>query len=269
MIYVRADVILATHPRAMRAEDESPGSMSLYFWALLHVRSHDGDGSVSKLALRRWWGDPSHADQHAKALVASGLFDDVGESITICKYAEKNETKQQIDNRRALTRQRVTRYRSVSNANVADDVTRECNATVPDSGSGSVFLPEGGLGETDQPASEAEPTKAQKLAAWEAKHRDAYVRGIADGKRGPFVWSGGLYDQGALNEAIRAFGRLDDTGDVRSAERLLRWTHAAAKDFAEDMVRRPTEAKYYFSFSPKGFKKWLNEEETNKIKETA
>lgn len=267
MIYAKLDVDIADHPRAFAAGVEAFG---LWAWGLAYTRKHDLDGRIPKVAAFIALGGKQN-EKLAQKLLDAGLWIADGDSFIVFNYAEKNETKAQVQKRKEQTKERVTRYRSVTRDDVTQAVTQPCNASVPGSGSGSgsVYLdPEGGLGETEPaaddpgaPANDSEPselTKAQKLEAWESKVRDAYCRGISAGKGGAFAWPGGNQDQGLLNQCVKAFGRAKNKDDPFRGEAVTEWTFNFAGAFALDVVEKGT-SKYYSAFSPKGFMRWLNE----------
>lgn len=257
MIYAKLDVTIIGNWRRLQC---GAAAFGLWSWGLAYCREQETDGVIPFAAMKGAFPDDD-GPYLAEVLCSSGLWERGSNCFRMKKYAEKNETKEEISKRRAQTKDRVTRYR-----NVTERVTNaDCNAVVP--GSDSVFvkslsLEEGSKGETGSVLSEStdppEATKTQKREAWEQTMRVAYCRGIAEGKSGPFAWPGGLYDQGALNESVAAFGRKRDGGRILG-DVLPQWLEAKAADFAEDVVRRG-KSEFYSGFSPKGFKKWLNEQ---------
>lgn len=144
MIHAKIDVKLHSHPKARKAGS----AMATWAWALCYIRDHETDGFVSDAAIGAAWPGESQARKDAARLVAVGLWEVVPEGEgpegdsgwRLCKYADKNETREQIDARRAEDRGRK-RASSVRNPiGIQSDSTRthsESVVGIPGSGSGS------------------------------------------------------------------------------------------------------------------------------------
>ena len=239
MIYAKIEVILPRHHR-MQAIDRA-SALGVYVAMICHSREFELDGFVPAAALR---GFPSHSKKDVDELLRVGLIEsaEVAEAkgYRIVKYAEKNETKEEIAARRAATNARVAKHRNGVTPPVSNGVSNGIgNEFVP--GSGSVFdsdLPEEGSGETNSVQA----------------YQRAYESGIREGLGNGSGYGMPENQRGALHQAILAHS------EKRKGEKLLAWISAAAADFAEDIKRRPDEQKFYSSFGPRGFLKWLNDQ---------
>lgn len=253
-LFAKVDLSWKAHPKALRAGAEA---RDLWLWCLLYTREYELDGFVPLEAMRTSWSLDWKCN--AEKLVEVGLMVESEGGYSLTGYDQKNETKEEIDRRRELTKKRVQRFRQVAsgNASVTHHVTHPCNATVPDSDSDSDLSE----GESEGGALAPEPTKAERLANRESLYRDAYQRGISAGKGGGFAMN--RFQQGELNQAIATHGRSQKPGRKGQALRgdeLLRWLEAAATDFAEWLAKRPDKIGFYSSFEPRGFLKFLNED---------
>lgn len=92
----------------------------------------------------------------------------------------------------------------------------------------------------------------------QTRYREAYCRGVSEGKGGPYAWPESKQAQWDLNHCIKTFAIAKDKSPFRG-EVLLRWIAHEAHRFADDVTRKDT-AKFYSAYAPKGFKKWLNED---------
>jgi hypothetical protein len=139
VIYAKVDVKLRDHVRAHRAGE----AMATWTWALLYVREQETDGFVPDVALRGSWVGESAAREHAAKLVEVGLWLVEPDGWRICRYDQKNETREQIAERRREVRERVSSHRRNKAGNVLPLdpkdplLTPPPGALVPGSGSGS------------------------------------------------------------------------------------------------------------------------------------
>jgi hypothetical protein len=161
MIYAKVDVKLRDHKLAHRAG----AAMATWMWALLYVREHETDGHIPDEMIRLAWVGEVAARKHAARLVEVGLWAVEPDGWTICRYSDKNDTRETIDARRKETRERVAKHRSRNGAcnTVTTTVTNAVpNALVPGSGSGSGSGSDLDLGRSDIPTStpRATPTPA-------------------------------------------------------------------------------------------------------------
>jgi hypothetical protein len=110
MIYAKVDVGLPRHHR-MQALD-SASAFGVYVCALCHSREHELDGFVPLIAFRAF---PSFSKKDIDELVRVGLFERIARDgvngVLILKYAEKNETKVDIEERRKFERNRKRHQR--------------------------------------------------------------------------------------------------------------------------------------------------------------
>jgi hypothetical protein len=131
VIHAKVDVGLRDHVRAHRAG----AAMSTWLWGLLYARGQETDGLVPDVALRGAWVGEKEARRHAVRLVEVGLWEDTNGGWRICRYEAKNETKEQIAERRRETRERVSNHRRNRSGNAL--LTSATAALVPDSDSDS------------------------------------------------------------------------------------------------------------------------------------
>lgn len=112
MIHARVDVELRFHERAHRAGT----AMGTWTWALLDTRAKEGDGYVSRIALRGAWAGERQARRDMAKLVEVGLATphvdpEHGEGWILRKYAPKNETRDEIRARREADARRQRAWR--------------------------------------------------------------------------------------------------------------------------------------------------------------
>jgi hypothetical protein len=84
--------------------------MGLWLFAVCYAREQETDGFVPEAIIHAAWGGRSNA-KLANRLVAAGLIERVTGGYSVCKYAEKNETKADITARREEQRERQQRSR--------------------------------------------------------------------------------------------------------------------------------------------------------------
>lgn len=106
MIFAKLDVELRDHEKAQRAGT----AMGTWTWALLWTRAKERDGFVAAEALRGAWAGEKQAAKDMAALVSCGLASVAEGGWMLFGYAEKNETRDQIDQRRAEGRERKQRH---------------------------------------------------------------------------------------------------------------------------------------------------------------
>lgn len=263
MIHARFDVDVIDHHRVVSA---GPAAAGVWWAAVCWTRKQQLDGRIPKRVILGFFGgDRSNAKSMA-TLIKVGLFIDSGDDIVIHNYAAKNETKEQIAERRSKTAKRVSDWRSkgprnaVTEAFVTSPPPSVTTGSVPGSDSDSVSdqeIPEeiqdltgsGDLGGTGGP-----PT-VEKITAMQ-RYRAAYESGVCE-ITGRYAMQ--REQEGHLAQCIQAHA-FDDDGVPLRGERLLVWLNALGADFAEDIHRkRPDEARYYSALGPKGALKWLNE----------
>jgi hypothetical protein len=106
-------------------------------------------------------------------------------------------------------------------------------------------------------------TKAESMAEREHVYRDAYCRGIAEGKGTPYAWPGNEWAQKDLNHAISVFAvyrnRIERRGQKITGADLLRWIQVTACEFADEVSKKGNAASFYSAYAPKGFVRWFNE----------
>lgn len=129
MIFAKLDVCFHRHPKFVRAGVEACG-----YWAavLAYLRDHKSDSGLlpdSEIKLPLHIGERK-ARQLCQRLVDCGLFERQEGGYLLLRYAEKNETGQEIDARLAGGRRRLSKFRGKTGTCEADhrtgndDVTR-------------------------------------------------------------------------------------------------------------------------------------------------
>lgn len=147
MIHAKIDVKLHSHPKARKAGI----AMSTWTWALCFIRDHETDGFVSDAMIGAAWSGEVQARKDAAKLVAVGLWEVVAEGEgpdgdggwRMSKYADKNETRAEIDVRRSEDRgrKRMGSFRNPDGIRSEPKRARaESVVGIPGSGSGSVAL---------------------------------------------------------------------------------------------------------------------------------
>lgn len=120
MIFAKLDVCVPTHPKFIAA---GPAAVGFWCAALAYVRGHELDGMLPDHAVGVLLGvGPLEGRKLAARLVSVGLFERIGDGYAIFNYASKNETKAQIEARRAATRERVADLRTKRRGSQATDM---------------------------------------------------------------------------------------------------------------------------------------------------
>lgn len=124
MIFAKIDVELRDHEKAHAAGT----AMGTWTWALLWSRAKLRDGFVASEALRGAWAGEKQARADLARLVTVGLAEVAPGGWMLLGYAEKNETRVDVERRQEEGRARKARYdakRNASRARVTDaEVTR-------------------------------------------------------------------------------------------------------------------------------------------------
>lgn len=180
MIFAKVDVELRDHDKAHRAGR----AMATWTWALLWTRSKERDGFVAASALRGAWVGERQALRDMGSLVEADLVTVVDGGWLVVGYAEKNETRNQIDERRADGRERKRRhdekkrtFKTAKTSEKSSELTRYeavHNATEPEPESDPEYPPkpptsveraeQPAAGEGGIHAAEVEPEVAQSTA---------------------------------------------------------------------------------------------------------
>lgn len=275
MIFAKLDVCMWSHEKFVAA---GPAACGYWSAALAYLRGHDSeDGIIPPHVLGMILGvGDKEARRLCQKLVETSLFASHGGRFELLNYAAKNETKTQIEARRAATRVRVDRLRGRSSArkppvigacnavtnadhvtNVTHDVTlvsvtpvtTEGSAFVPgsdsDSDSGSDLGQEGVQGEEPRPAADpAPPAPTRHRAGVFGMEGDAFARGVqaATGRpcRPPTPFECGDF----LEPSAAHSGGL-------TGQELLDWFTLKAEKFV-----RSVDPK--FGFSTRRFADWLD-----------
>lgn len=219
VIYAKVDVKLRDHERAMRAGV----AMGTWLWALLYVVEQETDGAIPSVALRLAWAGEKDARKHAAVLVRVGLWEPTDDGWRICRFADKNATRDEVAKRRREVLDRVTKHRR--NALHVVSVTEGTATAVPGSGSGS------GSGSAlgSSPGRDPEPDRSSMPAWWAGaiaatEHAiggtvaDAHARWLSyDSSRERKGWQRGHRDAvGWLSDVVRRERRDEKTTGVRA-----------------------------------------------------
>ena len=260
MIHARVDVELRDHERAHRAGP----AMGTWLWCLLYTRAKELDGFVPRVALRAAWVGEERALEDMATLVSVDLavecnaVGNKGDGWTLTNYAPRNETKAEIDARRAATARRVKKHRAPRMPEVLGDVTLLPTRLKRDS--------EDALPTRTEPEPDHGAETSRELA-----YRAAYERGLEEsGFVAAVPWS--TFVQGSLNTAIMKFARYDhgpQTGKAIRGSRLLEWVSVRSREFGAFLLGKGEGAVYYSQGEPKGFLRWLAEEERRDRREAA
>lgn len=175
MIFAKTDVDLPDHPRACKLGDDYFAALGLWHVALCYCRKHRTDGLIQAEApfLQR-----KGAARLAQRLVDVGLWSKLNDGVgfELLRYADKNDTKAQIDSKMQADRER-------KRDRIPDGFRSESKRThdregvgIPPSGSHSGFVSsERVRGEpSETPAWTRDPMGAESLGgAW----RDGVISG--------------------------------------------------------------------------------------------
>lgn len=260
-LYARFGLQLEHHQGALNAGE---AAMGLYAYCVIFSRLNELDGFVPTKAAERGWSGDFVANRERLELLCSdavGYMAKVDGGYRILKYEEFNQTKADIEEDRKSARDRMRSVRANSRRTSAEHVSnkqrtcRERSVNVPNSN--SISDPERDM----DPEREAVTALPDWVQARDVEYMTAYVRGIESGKAGTYVFpmdSAALYE---LRRALTAFAKKRATGQPIKGNELLSWIEAAAHDFASS-ITSSGKAQFYSSYGPRGFVKWLNEEET-------
>ena len=130
MIFAKLDVCFWRHKKFMRAGAAACG---YYAAALTYLREDEtSDGVLENDVLGQLLGvGPRESRRLCERLVEAGLFTRDDRGYVLVGYAEKNETKEQIDARRATSSKKVAAWRERNRA--GNLVTSpSCNQVTPD-----------------------------------------------------------------------------------------------------------------------------------------
>ncbi len=199
MIHARIDLVIMGHRRAYEA---GPEAMGLWLFAVGYAREQETDGVVPAAILHSAWGGRRN-EKLAARLVAAGLLVVVSGGYMVQKYAEKNETKAQIDVRRQAEAARKAAYRGRGTPAGVPSVSQRDTRGTP-----------AGVRDTEpEPEPEPEPEKRQEHAAPSAPLVAPVAKAkAARGSRLPEGWA----PSDATLAALRAEGHATPAGALAS-----------------------------------------------------
>lgn len=242
MIHARVDVELRDHEKAHRAGQ----AMGTWTWCLLWTRAKERDGFVAAEALRGAWAGEKQAVRDMATLVRCGLAVVVDGGWMLHGYADKNETREQIDARRAEGRERKRKH----------DAKRRSNAPVTHSADALVTR-YSRVSNATEPEPEPEPDlppnpppggggRSQAFDGAFDGTADAFVRGVTSvtgGKHSGLDWRA----RGELSRAIQTHA-----GGLHPDD-LAAWTERVAAEFAGSV------SAAHGGLGPGRFRRWLDD----------
>jgi hypothetical protein len=286
VIFAKLDVCFYRHTRFVRAGLEAAG---LWAAALTFLRENDStDGRIAEDELWRLFAVGEKRGRHlADRLVEVGLFEPADGGYVLCRYAAKNETRDEIEARRAATRERVAKHRRGKAAPAADtavtDHDHDGNTVtlprqvalhptvtprlVPGSDSGSVSdLPK----RAEQLVTVASPADERANGAWAVPEgvwrleQPAWVEAYKGAVAGTLAELS-LRDAGApwvfpreqfkvLLDVVEAHCAGPDRRDLSA------WIGCTVADFVRSVVALNEDAKYWSEYGPDGLRKWFNKD---------
>ena len=157
MIYAKIDVDIIDHPRATAAGREA---RDLWVWGILFARKHQTNGvlTTASVAASSWGAGGKKNLRLARKLTECGLWAEHEEGFVVLRYAEKNDTKEAIEERRNFERSRKASQRTrVTMAPLSKTKTVDCPSGTtggtptdfPGSGSGS-YSASGSIDQADR-----------------------------------------------------------------------------------------------------------------------
>lgn len=244
MIFAKVDVNIPWHPRFVRIPSGIQRSAAIGLWmaALCYTRGHELDGfcpldSVATIA----------TPETVEWLIKVGLFERVEvdgvPGVIVLKYAEHNETKQEIAERRRLDSERKKKRNPDGFRSGLQQSSTKTPAVRPDSDSGSDSGSENGSGSV--------PTKlppgvvTHEVAFWIA----AYEVGASRARGFPFTFPKTEWRFADTMADLVAKHCVDKT-------RVSEWWDKAAFEFLRAVGG---DDKWRHGFGPKGMLEWWNE----------
>ncbi len=249
MIYAKFDVDILDHAKLL---DAGAVGRDLWSWGVLYCQKHQTDGALPMAAvLATPWGAGGKGNVRVAAkLVSVGLWERTDKGWAVCRYAKKNQTRSEIDQKKAEARDRMASVRANRKR------TQERTSSEQTENNSSVYrevVPGVGVGVNDLPDPGGGPGEGST-----ARYAEAYAAGIAKGKSAPYAWPGTKYAQWDLGKIIQTFAK-DPSGKPYRGDQLLEWIRHTAGEFAIDVIAEK-KAQFYSSFAPSGCLKWLNED---------
>jgi len=260
--FARIDLNVIDHPKAFMAGVDGFG---LWAWSVCYCRKHLTDGDIPMAAVRAALNGPDN-EGLTERLIDCGLWSKKDEkTIRVINYKAKNETRDQVVEKRKTQRNKKKNQRIVARLSPEDiegtpqGTDPPCPSTCPPS-----CPPTAGISISEE-ESEENPLEAEAAALGievrELEYKLAYERGIVAGKGGRYVLS--VEHIGWLNELLPAFARSDRSdrfGKRLRGDELLQWIAFEAEHFARWLAAKSEkDISVYSSFGPKGFRKYLNE----------
>lgn len=262
MIYARVDVRMPTHRRFVKA---GPAAVGYWAAALCYSRGEELDGHLpaEAVGLILALGDRDARKLADRLCLASvDLFKSDGAGgYWILKYDEFNETKAQIEQRRAQTRKRVGKHRSNAASNAVTNIVTNAsgNGNVPGSGSVSSEISSSEIRDpTCQVAVEAQPLPptgrlpdgvvAFERPFWVA----AYERAVIEARGDP-GWVMPQKQVGALRAVIESRAGAEERKDLGA------WIDREVREFVRSVLCLGVPFGIYSAFAPDGLQRWYNE----------
>lgn len=132
-LFAKVDLNILDHDKFDDAEEEVPGSVSLWLWMTVWSRKHETDGIVPiKQVKRHGFGTKGQPMlERLDCLVRHRLIGISGDDVTLLRYAKHNETREDIALRRAETAKRVRNFREKQKGNADGNGVTHPDVTPP------------------------------------------------------------------------------------------------------------------------------------------
>ena len=120
MIFAKVDLVLLSHRKAFEA---GPEAMGLWLFCLAYTRDQELDGFVPDAIVRAAWGGRSNL-KLADRLVGADLLQRVDGGYIVVRYAQKNDTKADVQRRKREEADRKAAFRAKKRTGVREESGR-------------------------------------------------------------------------------------------------------------------------------------------------
>lgn len=126
MSWLKIDDGIMDHPKVEAAIDEAgPWVVAVYLRSMCHAAKGLTDGKISRRAAKRLLADVDESDAVLGALVANGLWDDLGGNYQVHDYLDYNPTREKVQAEREAARLRKDASRKRSRDRSRRDTDRD------------------------------------------------------------------------------------------------------------------------------------------------
>jgi hypothetical protein len=260
--WFRVDDGFPEHPKLAALEKQPrlwAESVSLWIAAGCYCAKHLTDGVVPKVKLKRMV--PFNAQNAAKALVGSGLWEDTGEAYAFRNWLEYQPSRQRVESERGGARQRMASWRA---RNTTLDPTRyavtsterdEETEPVTDAVSYANPVPSRPVptGENSEPSGSSSPQRATPDGEVAAKDWVAVLRTFDDAWEKRAGYRIGLEHSGHQTRAAAVYRWAVGVAYKRRTEWLEVVRKACDHAVADPFVARSKHPFSVFASSPGGY----------------